>query len=131
MWACSLLAAAVQARDRLGLRFLTNRAGVGLDAFFFSRGFSSYDTVILSMVVGFWYGSDNAAHIAADGAVDFGATLFLAGGLNDTHGGMMAGGVYNVVIVREAVIFVALVHSIQYIWLTPNLRHKPLISVFF
>lgn len=64
------------------------------------------------MVVGFWCGIDNAAHIAADGAVDFGATLFLAGGLNDTLSGMMTGGVYNVVLVRKAVIFVALVHRV-------------------
>lgn len=58
------------------------------------------------MVVGFWCGIDNAAHIAADGAVDFGATLFLAGGL--TLSGMMTGGVYNVVLVRKAVIFVVI-----------------------
>ena len=56
------------------------------------------------MVVGFWCGIDNAAHIAAGGAVDFGATLFLAGRLYDTLSGMVTGGVYNVVLVREAVI---------------------------
>ena len=64
------------------------------------------------MVVGFWCGIDNAAHITADGAVDFGATLFLAGRLNDTHLGMVTGGVYNVVLVGEAVILIALVHRV-------------------
>lgn len=64
------------------------------------------------MVVGFWCAIDNAAHIAADGAVDFGAALFLAGRLYDTLSGMVTGGVYNVVLVREAVIFVALVHRV-------------------
>ena len=72
LWACSLLAAAVQARDRLGLRFLTNRAGVGLDAFFFSRGLSSHDTVIPSVVF-FGREIESAAQITAGGAVDFGA----------------------------------------------------------
>ena len=46
-------------------------------------------------IVGFRGGIDNAAHFTADGAVDFGATLFLAGGLNYTHGGMVTGGVYK------------------------------------
>ena len=64
------------------------------------------------MVVGFWCGIDNAAHITADDAVDFGTTLFLAGRLNDTHGGMVTGGVYNVVLVGEAVILFALVHRV-------------------
>ena len=57
-------------------------------------------------------GRENGAHFTADGAVDFGATLFLAGRLNDTHLGMVTGGVYNVVLVGEAVIFVALVHRV-------------------
>ena len=64
------------------------------------------------MVVGFRGGIDNAAHFTADGAVDFGATLFLAGRLYDTLSGMVTGGVYNVVLVRETVIFVALVHRV-------------------
>ena len=55
---------------------------------------------------------ESAAHITADGAEDFGATLFLAGRLNDTHVGMVTGGVYNVVLVREAVILIALVHRV-------------------
>lgn len=44
-------------------------------------------------------GGENGTHFIADGAVDFGVTLFLAGRLNDTHGGMVTGGVYNVVLV--------------------------------
>lgn len=53
-----------------------------------------------------------AAHITAVGAVDFGATLFLAGRLYDALSGMVTGGVYNVVLVREAVILIALVHRV-------------------
>lgn len=55
---------------------------------------------------------ESAAHITADGAVDFGTTLFLAGRLYDTLSGMVTGGVYNVVLVREAVILIALVHRV-------------------
>lgn len=55
---------------------------------------------------------ESATHITADFAVEFGATLFLAGRLNDTHGGMVTGGVYNVVLVGEAVILFALVHRV-------------------
>lgn len=57
-------------------------------------------------------GGENGTHITADGAEDFGATLFLAGRLNDTHVGMVTGGVYNVVLVREAVILITLVHRV-------------------
>ena len=64
------------------------------------------------MVVGFRSGIDNTAHFTAGGAVDFGATLFLAGRLYDTLSGMVTGGVYNVVLVREAVILIALVHRV-------------------
>jgi len=55
---------------------------------------------------------ESAAHITADGAVDFGTALFLAGRLYDTLSGMVTGGVYNVVLVREAVILIALVHRV-------------------
>ena len=55
---------------------------------------------------------ESAAHITADGAVDFGATPFLAGRLYDTLSGMVTGGVYNVVLVGEAVILIALVHRV-------------------
>ena len=55
---------------------------------------------------------ESAAHITADDAVDFGATLFLAGRLYDALSGTMTGGVYNVVLVREAVILIALMHRV-------------------
>lgn len=55
---------------------------------------------------------ESAAHITADFAVDFGATLFLAGRLYDTLSGMVTGGVYKVVLVGEAVILIALVHRV-------------------
>ena len=51
------------------------------------------------MVVGFRGGIDNAAHFTADGAVNFGTALFLAGRLYDALSGMVTGGVYNVVLV--------------------------------
>ena len=82
-----------------------------LDAIFFSRGFSSHNAVIPSVVF-FGREIESAAHITADGAVDFGTTLFLAGRLYDTLSGMVTGGVYNVVLVREAVILIALVHRV-------------------
>ena len=64
------------------------------------------------MVVGFRGGIDNTAHFTAGGAVDFGATLFLTSGLDNTLRGTMTGGVYNVVLVREAVILIALMHRV-------------------
>ena len=64
------------------------------------------------MLIGLGRGGENGTHFTADDAVDFGAALFLTGRLNDTLRGMVTGGVYNVVLVREAVILVALVHRV-------------------
>ena len=64
------------------------------------------------MLIGLGRGGENGTHITADDAVDFGATLFLAGRLYDTLSGMVTGGVYNVVLVREAVILIALMHRV-------------------
>lgn len=55
---------------------------------------------------------ESAAHITADFAVYFGATLFLTSGLDNTLRGTMTGGVYNVVLVREAVVLIALMHRV-------------------
>ena len=64
------------------------------------------------MVVGFRGGIDNTAHFTAGGAVDFGATLFLTSGLDNTLRGTMTGGVYNVVLVREAVVLTTITRFI-------------------
>ena len=55
---------------------------------------------------------ESAAHFTAGDAVYFGATLFLTSGLDNTLRGTMTGGVYNVVLVREAVVLIALMHRV-------------------
>ena len=108
---CSHLGTCGQTSDGLSLGLAAASASVGLDTLMLSGRLGGNDTVIPSMVF-LGRGRENGAHFTADGAVDFGATLFLAGRLNDTHLGMVTGGVYNVVLVREAVILIALVHRI-------------------
>ena len=55
---------------------------------------------------------ESAAHFTTGDAVDFGATFFLTSGLDNTLRGTMTGGVYNIVLVGEAVILIALVHRV-------------------
>lgn len=64
------------------------------------------------MLIGLGRSRENSTHITADDAVDFGATLFLTSGLDNTLSGTMTGGVYNVVLVGEAVILIALMHRV-------------------